>query len=128
MFPKAYGELTNELLGYLGADDPTLIDQVFAKRRDERIANETRRLADKTTLASLILAAGFTPTSITWALWIVAFVLHWATPYFTNPTVVDLRSRHFVERHAARALPSLVACPAPPRNQATTWSANHCRR
>jgi low temperature requirement protein LtrA len=57
--------------------------------------------------ASLILAAGFTPTPITWALWIAAFVLHWATPYFTDPTVVDLRSRHFVERHGLIVLIAL---------------------
>jgi len=54
LFPKAYGELTNELLGYLAADDPNLIDKVFAKRRDERIANATRRLAAKTTLAKRV--------------------------------------------------------------------------
>jgi len=49
--------------------------------------------------ASLILVAGFTAGAVTWVLWIVAFCLHWATPYLTNPTVVALRSRHFVERH-----------------------------
>ena len=57
--------------------------------------------------ASLILAAGFTPTKVTWALWIGAFVLHWATPYLTDPTVVDLRSRHFVERHGLIVLIAL---------------------
>jgi low temperature requirement protein LtrA len=57
--------------------------------------------------ASLILAAGFTPTTITWVLWSAAFVLHWVTPYLTNPTVVDLRSRHFVERHGLIVLIAL---------------------
>jgi DeoR family transcriptional regulator, suf operon transcriptional repressor len=51
LFPKAYGELTNELLGYLEADDPALIDRIFAQRRDDRVANANRRLAGKTTLA-----------------------------------------------------------------------------
>jgi DeoR family transcriptional regulator, suf operon transcriptional repressor len=54
LFPKAYGELTNELLGYVDADDPTLVDKIFAKRRDERIANAARRLAGKSTLATKV--------------------------------------------------------------------------
>lgn len=42
LFPKAYGELTNELLGYL--DDDT-VTTVFIRRRDGRIGNADRRLA-----------------------------------------------------------------------------------
>ena len=34
LFPKAYGELTNQLLSYL---DREAVDQVFDRRRDERI-------------------------------------------------------------------------------------------
>ena len=45
LFPKAYGELTNELLGYLADDDPETVDRLFARRRDARIANAQRRLA-----------------------------------------------------------------------------------
>lgn len=54
LFPKAYGELTNELLGYLATDNPTLIDTIFARRRDQRIANANQRLANKPTLAKKI--------------------------------------------------------------------------
>jgi DeoR family transcriptional regulator, suf operon transcriptional repressor len=47
VFPKAYGELTNELLGYLSEADSSLVDGLFARRRDERIRNATVRLATK---------------------------------------------------------------------------------
>ena len=45
LFPKAYGELTNELLGYVSESDATLVDQLFARRRDERVRNAQARLA-----------------------------------------------------------------------------------
>jgi DeoR family suf operon transcriptional repressor len=54
LFPKAYGELTNELLGYLEASEPALLDDLFAKRREQRITNATKRLARKTTLGAKI--------------------------------------------------------------------------
>jgi DeoR family suf operon transcriptional repressor len=47
LFPKAYGELTNELLGYASETDSGLIDTLFQRRRDERIRNATERLARK---------------------------------------------------------------------------------
>jgi len=47
LFPKAYGELTNELLGYASEADSGLVDTLFARRRDERIRNATQRLARK---------------------------------------------------------------------------------
>lgn len=47
LFPKAYGELTNELLGYLSDSDPALVDTLFAKRREHRIENARARLAKK---------------------------------------------------------------------------------
>jgi DeoR family suf operon transcriptional repressor len=46
-FPKAYGELTNELLGYLDASDPVLLEDLFAKRRQHRIEGAQTRLARK---------------------------------------------------------------------------------
>jgi DNA-binding transcriptional ArsR family regulator len=49
LFPKAYGELTNELLGYASESDSGLVDTLFARRRDERIRNATERLARKRT-------------------------------------------------------------------------------
>ena len=45
LFPKAYGELTNELLGYVADADSGLVDTVFERRRDERVRNATQRLA-----------------------------------------------------------------------------------
>ncbi len=50
LFPKAYGELTNELLGYVGDADPALLDALFARRRETRVANATARLAGKRSL------------------------------------------------------------------------------
>lgn len=44
IFPKAYGELTNELLGFL--DDPTIEDQLFDRRRDQRIERSLERMGD----------------------------------------------------------------------------------
>jgi predicted ArsR family transcriptional regulator len=48
-FPKAYGELTNELLGYLADTDRDLLDQLFARRRQTRIDNANARLASRRT-------------------------------------------------------------------------------
>jgi len=42
VFPKAYGELTNELLGYL---EPTDVAVAFTRRRDSRIAGAKLRMA-----------------------------------------------------------------------------------
>jgi len=53
-FPKAYGELTNELLGYLGDTDPTMLDDLFARRREHRIDAARARLAPKRTLATKV--------------------------------------------------------------------------
>ena len=50
LFPKAYGELTNELLGYVSESDSTLVDQAFARRRDERVRNAQIRLAPRRSL------------------------------------------------------------------------------
>jgi DeoR family suf operon transcriptional repressor len=47
LFPKAYGELTNELLGYLDESDASLVDTLFQRRRDQRVRNATERLAKK---------------------------------------------------------------------------------
>jgi predicted ArsR family transcriptional regulator len=53
-FPKAYGELTNELLGYVAATDRALLDDLFARRREQRIANARARLAGKRTLGDRV--------------------------------------------------------------------------
>jgi predicted ArsR family transcriptional regulator len=53
-FPKAYGELTNELLGYLDASDPELLEELFAKRRQHRIDGARTRLARKRGLGARV--------------------------------------------------------------------------
>jgi DeoR family suf operon transcriptional repressor len=53
-FPKAYGELTNELLGYVADTDGALLDDLFAKRREHRIENARMRLAPKHTLGAKV--------------------------------------------------------------------------
>jgi DeoR family suf operon transcriptional repressor len=54
LFPKAYGELTNELLGYLAARDPELLDELFDERRANRIESARARLAPKRTLGAKV--------------------------------------------------------------------------
>ena len=54
LFPKAYAALTNDLLGYLAEDDSEAIDRLFARRRDDRIANAQLRLAGRRTLAAKV--------------------------------------------------------------------------
>jgi DeoR family suf operon transcriptional repressor len=44
LFPKAYGELTNELLGFLTEEEPDTVDRLFDRRREARIANARARL------------------------------------------------------------------------------------
>jgi DeoR family suf operon transcriptional repressor len=46
-FPKAYGVLTNELLGYVTEADPELVDQIFERRRQRRTDQAKARLAGK---------------------------------------------------------------------------------
>jgi DeoR family suf operon transcriptional repressor len=54
LFPKAYGELTNELLGYLGESDAGVVDDLFARRREHRIDAARRRLAAKRGLGARV--------------------------------------------------------------------------
>jgi predicted ArsR family transcriptional regulator len=54
LFPKAYGELTNELLSYVEEEDGTLVDRIFVRRRDQRIVNAQARLAAKKTMAAKV--------------------------------------------------------------------------
>jgi DeoR family suf operon transcriptional repressor len=50
LFPKAYGALTNELLGYLAEEDDGTVERLFARRREHRIAAARERLAPLVTL------------------------------------------------------------------------------
>lgn len=45
LFPKTYGGLTNELLGYVAEADPTLVDDLFDRRRQRRLDEAQTRLA-----------------------------------------------------------------------------------
>ena len=51
LFPKAYGELTNQILGYL---EPEAVTQVFIRRRDDRIAAGQARLAKRRGFAARV--------------------------------------------------------------------------
>jgi DeoR family suf operon transcriptional repressor len=45
LFPAAYGELTNELLGYFAEIDPAMIDEAFDRRGQRRTEAARSRLA-----------------------------------------------------------------------------------
>ena len=45
LFPRAYSDLTNELLGYAGDEEPELIERLFEKRRRRRVEGARERLA-----------------------------------------------------------------------------------
>jgi len=45
LFPKAYGGLTTELLGYVADADPELVDDIFDRRRQRRLEGAQVRLA-----------------------------------------------------------------------------------
>ena len=44
LFPKAYGGLTTELLGYVADADPDLVDGIFDRRRQRRLEGARARL------------------------------------------------------------------------------------
>jgi DeoR family suf operon transcriptional repressor len=48
LFPRAYSDLTNELLGYASDDDPELIERLFDRRRKRRVEDAKQRLKGKT--------------------------------------------------------------------------------
>jgi DeoR family transcriptional regulator, suf operon transcriptional repressor len=45
LFPRAYSELTNELLGYAGDEEPELVERLFERRRRRRVEGAAARLA-----------------------------------------------------------------------------------
>lgn len=47
LFPRTYSELTNELLDYVAAAKPGLVDDLFEQRRRRRVAGAKARLAGK---------------------------------------------------------------------------------
>src|SRR5207244_10860251 len=48
LWPKRYGQLTNQLLGFVMQSDSTLVDDVFERRRQQRVGNDRRPLQGKT--------------------------------------------------------------------------------
>jgi DeoR family suf operon transcriptional repressor len=46
LYPKRYGDLTTELLGYLGGPDATQVDELFEQRRRRRVAGALPRTAN----------------------------------------------------------------------------------
>jgi DeoR family transcriptional regulator, suf operon transcriptional repressor len=44
LFPRAYGDLTNELLDYVGDEDPDLLPRIFERRRRARVERAKARL------------------------------------------------------------------------------------
>jgi DeoR family suf operon transcriptional repressor len=47
LFPKRYGDLTTELLGYLGGPDSSEVRRLFAERGKRRLEGASPRLADR---------------------------------------------------------------------------------
>ncbi|HEY5025062.1 MAG TPA: ArsR family transcriptional regulator [Acidimicrobiales bacterium] len=48
LFPKRYGDLTTELLGYLGGPDSEEVTELFEQRRQRRLADARARLVTMT--------------------------------------------------------------------------------
>jgi DeoR family suf operon transcriptional repressor len=47
LFPKTYGDLTCELLDYLTAEEPEMVDTLFDRRRQRRVEAAKSRLAGR---------------------------------------------------------------------------------
>jgi DeoR family suf operon transcriptional repressor len=45
LFPRAYSDLTNELLGYAADEEPALVERLFERRRHRRVEGARQRLA-----------------------------------------------------------------------------------
>jgi DeoR family suf operon transcriptional repressor len=54
LFPKAYGELTNELLSYVGDEDEALVERIFVRRRHHREEGARRRLEALSTVPAQV--------------------------------------------------------------------------
>jgi len=47
LFPRAYAELTNELLEYVEAEDPALLERIFDRRAERRLQQTLARAAGR---------------------------------------------------------------------------------
>ena len=69
LFPATYDELTLELLDGIAAEEPALLERLFARRRRRRVEHARARLADKTLdaqvteLARILDEDGYVATS-----------------------------------------------------------------
>jgi DeoR family transcriptional regulator, suf operon transcriptional repressor len=54
LFPRAYSDLTNELLGYASDDDPELVERLFERRRRRRVEDARVRLASRKDFAQKV--------------------------------------------------------------------------
>jgi DeoR family suf operon transcriptional repressor len=52
LYPRAYAEMTNELLDYVVEADPELMEQIFRRRRQRRIEQARTRLEPQPDLAA----------------------------------------------------------------------------
>src|SRR5438132_872338 len=79
----------------------TLVHTGVFMRTSQQTAIQALRVLGPSNVitAVLLLAAGFTNGGLRWTLFVVSFVLHWATPYFSNTAGFRIRVGHFVERH-----------------------------
>lgn len=53
LFPKRYGQLTNQLLGIISDVDPSLVQEAFARRAAQRQARAAQRLQGRTADAAV---------------------------------------------------------------------------
>jgi low temperature requirement protein LtrA len=97
--PDAFGDSGLALgVGYLVV---TMVHTgLFLRSTEDSIVRAITRLGPfNLVTAGLFLAGGIPHGTARWVLWTASFVLHWATPYLSNPSGIGLRPAHFVERH-----------------------------
>ncbi len=81
---------------------------LFLRSTQESVMRAMLRLGPYNAVtAALLLAAGFVGGPARWALWVAAFVLHWASPAVTAVGNFRIRAGHFVERHGLIVLIAL---------------------
>ena len=122
LFPKAYGALTNELLGYLDDEDASVVDRLFARRRDERIADGRDRLAAQAHARRQGRRAGRRSSTRTATSPPPSASAPAATAW-SSTTAPSPPSPAATARPApARSTSSAPCCPAPPSSASSTWS------
>ena len=97
--PTAFG--SGGVIFGLGYMVVTLVHTgLFLRSSQQSVFKAVGRLGPFNALsATLLLVAGFTPTTPRLVLFAAGFVLHWVTPYLSGTSGFRIRSGHFVERH-----------------------------